>query len=110
QASVTVAGDFLLNGMAPGWSGWASRVQIQVDLVLGFPFGMRASGASLEPQPVPETAWDVRATSSCERLPSPSRDPRLPQNCGARSFSIVPRICGALSPLQQYVELGIEDD
>jgi hypothetical protein len=110
QASVTVAGDFLLNGMAPGWSGWASQIELQVDLVQGtFPFAMHASEASLEPQPLPETTWDVRATTACEGLPSPSRDPRLPQNCDARNFAIVPRICGWIDP-QEYVQLSIEDD
>jgi hypothetical protein len=106
---VVLAGDFLTNGLAPGFSGWASHVAIEMDLRSGRYRGISAGDGVADLVLPSDVPLDLAPTNHCEQLPNPSRDPRLRQNCDARQFAIVPQVCGWTDP-RQFVLLGLADN
>jgi plastocyanin len=114
QIGVVLAGDFNLSGLFPGFSGWASQIELLFAPVpdRGMAFvgagPPRSEGQLLVS--ASDTPIDVRPTNVCQTRPIPSRDPRLAQNCRARQFAIVPQVCGSIQPIREQVEIGLDDN
>lgn len=119
QAAVLLHGDFLVNGIFTGWSGWAPYVALLVDLELG---GMAGASAGDDPQRLldwveitpplspNDPPWDIRPTSACSSLPNPSRSARMAQNCDARGFLITPVICGRVPQVTAQLTIELHDN